>query len=274
MYEIGSVAQADVYRAQTTLGQDRIKLIQQRNAVRNSRAALNVTMGRPADAPLDIADIQDVSVSVDYKLEDVVRIALQNNPDIRTLQSQRQAASYGVKAATIKECSHLLETELALFPELRPYLEAVFDQAEEGTEYVITRYRETNINLRTMLLKIIARAGLEPWPKLFQNLRATRETELAEIYPMHVVCAWIGNSQPVAAKHYLQVTEEHFAEAAQNPAQQAHAEGGTGSQEEKPINEKAPVLSLILLNYSETPTRCCRQKSAKYAYQQVYLIFF
>ena len=129
-----------------------------------------------------------------------------------------------------------------LFPELRPYLEAVFDQAEEGTEYVITRYRETNINLRTMLLKIIARAGLEPWPKLFQNLRATRETELAEIYPMHVVCAWIGNSQPVAAKHYLQVTEEHFAEAAQNPAQQAHAEGGTGSQEEKPINEKTPVL--------------------------------
>jgi hypothetical protein len=68
-----------------------------------------------------------------------------------------------------------------------------------------------------MPLKIIARAGLEPWEKLFQNLRATRETELAEIYPMHVVCAWIGNSPAVAAKHYLQVTDAHFAEAAQNP---------------------------------------------------------
>lgn len=37
-----------------------------------------------------------------------------------------------------------------------------------------------------------------------------RETELAEIFPLHVVCAWIGNSSAIAAKHYLQVTDEHF----------------------------------------------------------------
>ena len=53
-------------------------------------------------------------------------------------------------------------------------------------------------------------AGLQRWPKLFQNLRSTRETELAEDFPMHVVCPWIGNSQPIAAKHYLQVTDDHF----------------------------------------------------------------
>ena len=60
---------------------------------------------------------------------------------------------------------------------------------------------------------------LTPWPKLFQNLRSTRETELTEQFPVHVVCKWIGNSHPVAAKFYLQVTEDHFREAAQNPAQ-------------------------------------------------------
>jgi hypothetical protein len=69
-------------------------------------------------------------------------------------------------------------------------------------------------NLRTQLCKIIKRAGLKPWPKLFQNLRSTRQTELAEEYPAHVVCDWIGNSQAVAAKHYLQTTDEHFAKAA------------------------------------------------------------
>jgi len=68
-----------------------------------------------------------------------------------------------------------------------------------------------------------AAAGLEPWPKLFQNLRATRETELAETYPMHVVCAWIGNSAAIAAKHYLQVTDEHFDKATHFPTQQAAA---------------------------------------------------
>jgi hypothetical protein len=50
-----------------------------------------------------------------------------------------------------------------LFPELRPYLEGVWEQAEPGTKYVITRYRDSNANLRTRLKKIILRAGLLPW---------------------------------------------------------------------------------------------------------------
>jgi len=116
---------------------------------------------------------------------------------------------------------------LPLFPELLPHLREVFEEAEPGTEYVITRYRARNCNLRTQLERIIKRAGLQPWPKLFQNLRSTRETELAERWPVHVVCAWIGNSRAVAQKHYLQVTDDHFAQAAtertpnptQNPTQ-------------------------------------------------------
>jgi integrase len=103
-----------------------------------------------------------------------------------------------------------------IFPELLPHLQQAFDEAEPGTEYVITRCRDCrdgSVNLRTGLERIIIRAGLQPWPKLFHNLRSTRQTELAERYPLHVVCAWIGNSSAIAAKHYLQVTDEHFAMA-------------------------------------------------------------
>lgn len=114
--------------------------------------------------------------------------------------------------------------QIPLFPELRNYLERVYDQAEPGTEFVITRYRQANANLRTQLNRIIRKAGLVPWPKLFQNLRATRETELAEKYPLHVVCSWIGNTQAVAAKHYLQVTQDHFDQAACSAALQHGAE--------------------------------------------------
>jgi len=109
--------------------------------------------------------------------------------------------------------------QIPLFPELRPYLEEVFELAQPGTEYVIHRYRNSNANLRTQLEKIIRRAGLQPWPKLFQNLRSTRETELAHSYPIHVVCAWLGNSQRVAAKHYLQVRDEDFDRAASHSAE-------------------------------------------------------
>jgi len=119
-----------------------------------------------------------------------------------------------------------------IFPELYSHLRDCFEKADPGTKFVITRYRDTNVNLRTQLMRIIRRAGLTPWPKLFQNLRSTRETELTERHPLHVICAWIGNSQPVAAKHYLQVTEEHFRKAAQNPAQYPAALERIGLQEE------------------------------------------
>lgn len=123
---------------------------------------------------------------------------------------------------------------IPLFDELRPYLEECFELAEPGAEFVISRYRSTNANLRTQLIRIIKRAGLSPWPKLFVNLRSTRETELAEEFPQHVVCEWIGNSQAVAKKHYLQVTEEHFARAVQNAVQQPAAGGRINPQEQMP----------------------------------------
>jgi integrase len=144
---------------------------------------------------------------------------------------------------------HSLKTEhhegketrvVPIFPELRPYLADAFDQAEEGTEYVITICRNGNKNFRTRMLKIIRRAGLTPWPKLFQNLRSTRQTELEETFPSHVVCAWIGNSEAVARRHYLQVTDDHFAravegvapEAVQNPVQQPAGTPRNDSQAE------------------------------------------
>ncbi|MBN1362962.1 MAG: site-specific integrase [Sedimentisphaerales bacterium] len=105
-----------------------------------------------------------------------------------------------------------------VFPELRPYLMQVFEAAEPGAVHCITRYRRRTLNLRTQFLRILAKAGVKRWPKLFQNLRATRETELVEHWPEHVVCAWLGNTRLVARKHYLQVTEEHFEQAAQNAA--------------------------------------------------------
>ncbi len=97
-----------------------------------------------------------------------------------------------------------------LFPELRPYLEEVWDEAEPETVHVITRYRESNVNLRTQLLRILEKAGVKAWPKLFQNLRATRATELvASGWPEYKVCKWLGHTAAVAEKHYWQVTDDY-----------------------------------------------------------------
>ena len=62
--------------------------------------------------------------------------------------------------------------DIPLFPELRPYLMEVFEQAAEGVEYVIARYRRANSNLRTQLEP-------HPWPG--------RATTLAKAIPKPTV---------------------------------------------------------------------------------------
>ena len=115
--------------------------------------------------------------------------------------------------------------QIPIFPELRGPLNEVWEQAEPGEEFVITRYRDSGVNLRTQLERTIRKAGLEPWPKLWQNLRATRETELAEKHPIHLVCYWLGNSALVAKKHYLQIRDQDFTAAA-NPTETSGAKSG------------------------------------------------
>ncbi len=144
-----------------------------------------------------------------------------------------------------------------IFPELRPYLEAAWDAAPEGAEFVINRYRRPDQNLRETLLKILKRAGVTPWPRLFQNLRASRETELMARYPAKDVSAWLGNSVPVAMRHYAMATDESFQAAAdpngetvtrkepKEPAFPSDAEnggcpGGSISGESGAIGEEVP----------------------------------
>lgn len=115
---------------------------------------------------------------------------------------------------------------IPLFPELVPYLLTAREKTPDGAEYFINRQRTKNpaANLRTQFKRIIERAGVKPWPRLWQNLRASRETELTQEYPLHVVTAWIGNSPKVARAHYLSVTDDDYRRAAgPNPAGKSSA---------------------------------------------------
>jgi integrase len=124
-----------------------------------------------------------------------------------------------------------------ILPALLPHLRDAFERAAEGAEHVIPSLRGRE-NLRRRALKIVKRAGLDPWPRLFQNLRASCETDLTALVPLHVVCAWIGNTQLIAARHYLQVTDEHFAAVtgggAGGAAQSAAVNGGLQRTDPEP----------------------------------------
>jgi integrase len=95
-----------------------------------------------------------------------------------------------------------------LAPELLPLLHAAFDAAPEGSSHVIQRRAQVNPGVQGK--RLVARAGLSPWPKTFQNLRASCETDWCDELPLAAACAMIGNSARIARKHYLSVKDEHF----------------------------------------------------------------
>ena len=144
---------------------------------------------------------------------------------------------------------------IPLFVELEPLLLAEFAALPEGCDLeatpVISRYRDASVNLRTHFERIIKRAGVTPWPKLFHNLRASRETELMREYDLATVCKWIGNSPAVAAKHYamcvdldadFQRATGRAKGAAQNQAQYKSITTGKGKEAVKATNKNRPVL--------------------------------
>lgn len=125
-----------------------------------------------------------------------------------------------------------------IFPELRPYLDkCFFDPAEDRAEHVIAKHRIRSENLRTTFHKIIKRAGLKPWPKPFQNLRSSRETELIEQFPIQTVVAWLGNSPAVAMQSYLQVRESDFEKALRNALQYTTVYSKSAPQSDDEENE-------------------------------------
>jgi len=95
---------------------------------------------------------------------------------------------------------------LPLLPAIETELLKLFAEAEDGAEFVFPRLRADS-NLRTSLEKILRRAGVQQWPKLWQNLRASGATDFAQSLPSHVAAAICGHTEQIAQEHYWTVTD-------------------------------------------------------------------
>lgn len=98
MYEVGSRAQIDVYRSEVNLGNDRIALLNQENAVREARQALNITLGRDPGAPLAI-DSNVVFEKEVGELQQMLDEALQRNPELKAEEFNVKSNLQGIRLA-------------------------------------------------------------------------------------------------------------------------------------------------------------------------------
>jgi hypothetical protein len=102
-----------------------------------------------------------------------------------------------------------------LLPAIERELLVLHAEAEDGAEFLFPRMRADS-NLRQGLLRILSRAGVKPWPKLWQNLRASGATDFARSLPSHVAAEICGHTEQIAEEHYWQVSDTDLDEAISN----------------------------------------------------------
>ena len=139
--------------------------------------------------------------------------------------------------------------------DIRQYLQETFQaQLSDGASSlpaeptIISRFSESNSNLDKPFKTILHLAGLVPWPKVFQNLRASCETEwLNEGHLAHVVAAWIGHSVKVQRESYAQITDGHFERFSNHPGQTQKSgtpgAGNDGKRQEIVVPPSVPLLA-------------------------------
>ncbi len=128
--------------------------------------------------------------------------------------------------------------------------------------------------------KIITRAGVKQWPKLWQNLRASGCTDFARSLPSHIAAAICGHTEQIAQEHYWTVTDTDLdsamrkmptvpevkaeAEKSRNNPQEGenHASGFTSDAPDFPEKLQNPLESegnqWAILDSNQRPPRCQR----------------
>ncbi len=80
--------------------------------------------------------------------------------------------------------------------------------------------------------------------RLFHNMRASRQIELTDEFPTHVVAAWLVNSLAVAERHYLKTTENHIQKAIAGPTSSSKKDADCSTDSVTIEDFVAPPVSL------------------------------
>jgi len=122
MFELGAVAKVDVYRSRVNLGNDKIQMLLQKNALLTSKQNLNLVMGRDPQTPLEIKPEFELPSSFP-DLEELFQHALNKNPDLM------REAEYVNSADILTSRSYAV-----LWPSLNAFFS--YNRSHEGLEKV------------------------------------------------------------------------------------------------------------------------------------------
>lgn len=127
------------------------------------------------------------------------------------------------RALLVRDTKRGRTRRLPVFPELDCVIDAILQHpycpagvAMEGRcgrlLPELSQYTTSAMDQRA--LRLAHSIGIERPQRFWQNMRATRESELMDDFSLKDVCKWIGNSPDVAMRHYALVRGVEFDRAA------------------------------------------------------------
>jgi outer membrane protein len=133
MYELGAVAKVDVYRSKVNLGNDKIQMLLQENALLSAKQNLNLVMGRDPQSPVDIKPEFELPNSFP-EVEELFQQAIENNPDIKKMTEEVESNDLAVS-----------RSYAVLWPRLSVYMG--YNRSHEGFEKVYNEWSKNwNMN--------------------------------------------------------------------------------------------------------------------------------
>ena len=119
--------------------------------------------------------------------------------------------------------------------------------ADSGKDRVVGLSKN---NLHRTVKATLSRIDVTPWNDLFQQLRRDCETDWSMIAPAHATAEWLGHSENVSRKFYLQTTDSMFdlvtsetrAEFVQSPSVKASQEAASDHDAEVAESSQTPVF--------------------------------
>lgn len=120
---------------------------------------------------------------------------------------------------TVPHCKTSVRT-VPIFGDFRPYLDqyqevCISREPMRVLKGPVFPNCPSQTQLTNRLSRTATKAGMQPWPKPWINLRSSVETWLVrQGFDLTTVSSWLGNSPIIAQKHYLQITPGDIAAAA------------------------------------------------------------
>lgn len=108
--------------------------------------------------------------------------------------------------------------KIPILEPLRPYLLEASEQALVGQTHLFPNIQSSGAAITKRVYGMCKAAGLEEWPKLWVNMRASCERDWLDKYPIDVVATWMGHSPATALRHYSRVVKDQTTKQASGGA--------------------------------------------------------